>query len=136
MNLICGLDDYEIVLPNLEYFYRINPRIAEKLIITLKRFVINVLLFVDVFLKLMFIFRNNLLSTVKNLYESKEYLSVVNILKETLKPQFTFMEIPSYHTMTRMNQYIFMLNSFLELKNYQVSMYNFIFNVFLNNFYF
>lgn len=99
LNLICGLDDYEIVLPNLEYFYRINPRIAEKLIITLKR--------------------NNLLSTVKNLYESKEYLSVVNILKETLKPQFTFMEIPSYHTMTRMNQYIFMLNSFLELKNYQ-----------------
>lgn len=74
----------------------------------------------------MFIFRNNSLSTVKNLYESKDYLSVVNILKETLKPQFTFMEIPSYKTMTRMNQYIFMLNSFLELKNYYVRIYNFI----------
>lgn len=67
------------------------------------------------------IFRNNLLSTVKNLYESKEYLIVVNILKETLKPQSrTFMEIPNYQTMSRYNQYIFMLNSFLELKNYQV----------------
>lgn len=66
-------------------------------------------------------FRNNLLSTVKNLYELKEYLSVVDILKETLKPQSrTFMEIPSYRTMTRSNQYIFLLNSFLELKNYYV----------------
>lgn len=73
----------------------------------------------------MFISRNNLLSTVKSLYESKEYLSVVNILKETLKPQLTFMEIPSYQTMTRMNQYIFMLNSFLELKNYYVRIYKF-----------
>ncbi|CAH1731820.1 unnamed protein product [Aphis gossypii] len=98
LDFICDLDDYEIVLPNLEYFYRINKRIADKLIITLKR--------------------NNLLSTVKHLYESKEYLSVVNILKDTLKPQCAFMEIPSYQTMTRMNQYIFMLNSFLELKNY------------------
>lgn len=67
------------------------------------------------------LFRNNLLSTVKNLYELKEYLNVLDILKETLKPQSrTFMEIPSYHTMTRFNQYIFMLNSFLELKNYYV----------------
>lgn len=66
-------------------------------------------------------FRNNLLSTVKKLYDSKEYLNVVNILKETLKPQSrTFMEIPSYQTMSRYNQYIFMLNSFLELKNYLV----------------
>ncbi|VVC42534.1 Hypothetical protein CINCED_3A009963 [Cinara cedri] len=100
LNFIGSLDDYEIILPNLEYFYRINKRIVEKLIFTLKR--------------------NNLLSTVKNLYESKEYLNVVNILKETLKPQSrNFIEIPSYQTMSRYNQYIFMLNSFLELENYQ-----------------
>lgn len=68
-----------------------------------------------------YIFRNNLLSTVKNLYESKDYLNVVVILKETLKPQSrTFMEIPSYQTMTRFNQYIYMLNSFLKLENYHV----------------
>lgn len=67
------------------------------------------------------IFRNNLLSTVKQLYNSKEYLNVVSILKETLKPQSrTFIEIPSYQTMTRYNQYVFMFNSFLELKNYNV----------------
>lgn len=67
-----------------------------------------------------------MLSTVKHLYESKEYLSVVNILKDTLKPQCAFMEIPSYQTMTRMNQYIFMLNSFLELKNYHVRIHKLI----------
>lgn len=70
------------------------------------------------------IFRSYMLSTVKNLYDSKEYISVVNILKETLKPQSrTFIEIPSYPTMTRYNQYIFILNSFLELKNYHVCKY-------------
>lgn len=69
----------------------------------------------------LYIFRNYLLSSIENLYKSKEYTSVVNILKETLKPQNrTFMEIPSYRTMTRYNQYIFMLNSFLDLKNYHV----------------
>lgn len=69
-------------------------------------------------------FRNNLLSTVKQLYNSKEYLNVVSILKETLKPQSrTFIEIPSYQTMTRYNQYVFMFNSFLELKNYNVCIY-------------
>jgi len=68
-----------------------------------------------------FIFRNNLLNTVKNLYESKSFLSVVNILKETLKQQnYTGIEIPNYPIMTRYNQYIYMLNSLLELKNYHV----------------
>lgn len=66
-------------------------------------------------------FRNYLLSTVKKLYETKEYLEVVDILKETLKPQSrTFMEIPSYRIVTRYNQYTFLLNSFIELKNYHV----------------
>lgn len=36
------------------------------------------------------------------------------------------MEIPNYQTMTRMNQYIFMLNSFLELKNYHVRIHKLI----------
>jgi len=83
---------------------------------------------ISIFKKYIYIyfFRNNSLSTVKNLYESKDYLSVVNILKETLKPHFTFMDIPSYQTMTRMNQYIFILNSFLELKNYYVRIFNFV----------
>jgi hypothetical protein len=118
--VIDDLDEFEIILPNLEYFYRINKKIAEKLIITLKRLVLSAFLFNCLFIYFV-AFRNNLLSTVKNLYELKEYLSVVDILKETLKPQSrTFMEIPSYRTMTRFNQYIYMLNSFLELKNYYV----------------
>lgn len=123
MNIIDSLENYEIILPNLEYFYRINKRITEKLIITLKRFAsiaYHLHIYTWVFIYF-YIFRNNLLSTVKNLYESEEYVSVVDILKETLKPQSrTFMEIPSYQTMTRFNQYIYMLNSFLKLKNYHV----------------
>lgn len=39
MEYIDNLDDYEIVLPNLEFFYRINKKILEKLIFTLKRLV-------------------------------------------------------------------------------------------------
>lgn len=77
-----------------------------------------------------------MLSTVKALYESKEYTSVVSILKETLKPQRnTFVEIPSYHTMTRYNQYVFMLNSFLKLKNYHVCIF-YTFNNYYNIIYF
>lgn len=131
MNIIDSLDNYEIVLPNLEYFYRINKRIAEKLIITLKRFA-SISYYLHIYswiFKCLYIFRNNLLSTVKNLYESEEYVSVVDILKETLKPQSrTFMEIPSYQTMKRFNQYIYMLNSFLKLKNYHVCTHNVIKN--------
>lgn len=65
--------------------------------------------------------RNNLLSTIKELHESKEYFSVVDILKETLKPQSrTFIEVPSYPTLSRNYQYRYLLNSFVELKNYHV----------------
>lgn len=30
-------DDFEVILPNLEYFYQINKTITEKLMATLKR---------------------------------------------------------------------------------------------------
>lgn len=69
----------------------------------------------------MFIFRNDLLNNVKKLYKSKLYPNVVDILRETLKHQNdTEIGIPNYEIMTRKNQYIYMFNSLLELKNYHV----------------
>lgn len=71
-----------------------------------------------------------MLNTVKDLFESKSYLSVVDILKETLRQQngSSGLEIPNYQIMTRYNQYIYMLNSLLELKNYYVCIiYKFLF---------